>query len=58
MTVRELREWLDYIVEDINTLDDQIVLEPPSEWRNYHMSPGFSRRYQHGKPPVIVWRLE
>lgn len=58
MTLKELKEWVDYIAEDPATLKHKIVIEPKSEWKHYTMGPGFATRHQSGKDPVIVWRLK
>lgn len=58
MTLRELQSWVRYIYKDVPSRDLEVVVETREEWKCYHMSPGFALRGQHGKPSVIVWRME
>ena len=58
MTLRELQSFIRYIYKDKPARDYEIVVETHEELKHYHISPGFACRYEHGKPPVIVWRME
>lgn len=58
MTIKELQSWLRYIRKhNPDAKDYEIVVEPHSVWKNYHLSEGFAERHEGLKPAVVVWRL-
>ena len=59
MTVSELiRELREIVLVDPDVANLEIIAEERETWAGYHLSPGFAKRGQHGKPYKVVWRQE
>lgn len=58
MTVENLIKRLQEIVkDDPEAAKLQFIPEPRRIWRTYHLYSGFSKRFEYGHKPKVVWRF-